>query len=277
MALKNDGGKYKELYPKMGAAEISWGAFYGTYSQPHTVSYSCVWRIIEERLYLEKVKGEILGDMTRHYSTDEIEQIMGAYMDEAFGEKGLFAHQLSGVLYAKPANTVGEPRMVTYGTKEYWEPYNKWYASPIFRLTFKEGHLVEMLPLEAANPDTTPDESEIFYEIETQPEFPGGMPELMKYIQKNTRYPKECKEQGVQGRVIVQFVVNTDSTITDVNVVKPVNPYLDQEAVRVVKAMPKWNPGKQRGEPVRVRFTLPVTFRLPADTVKVNAVSADKQ
>ena len=124
---------------------------------------------------------------------------------------------------------------------------------------------------------TEPDENSIFQVVETQPEFPGGMAELMKYLQKNIRYPKVCKEQGLQGRVIVQFVVNADSTITDVNVVKPVNPYLDQEALRVVKAMPKWKPGKQRGEPVRVRFTLPVTFRLPADTVKVDAVSADKQ
>ncbi len=112
--------------------------------------------------------------------------------------------------------------------------------------------------------------------VEQQPEFPGGMAELMKYLQKNTRYPQICKEQGVQGRVIVQFVVNTDSTITDVNVIKSVNPHLDEEAVRVVKAMPKWNPGKQRGEPVRVRFTLPVTFRLPKDTVRVDTVSVNK-
>lgn len=126
-------------------------------------------------------------------------------------------------------------------------------------------------------PEPEPDENSIFQVVETQPEFPGGMAELMKYLQKNIRYPQICKEQRVQGRVIVQFVVNADSTITDVNVVKPVNPYLDQEALRVVKAMPKWKPGEQRGEPVRVRFTLPVTFRLPADTVKVDAVSADKQ
>ena len=112
--------------------------------------------------------------------------------------------------------------------------------------------------------------------VEQQPEFPGGMAELMKYLQKNTRYPQICKEQGVQGRVIVQFVVNMDSTITDVNVIKSVNPHLDEEAVRVVKAMPKWNPGKQRGEPVRVRFTLPVTFRLPKDTVRVDTVSVNK-
>ena len=124
---------------------------------------------------------------------------------------------------------------------------------------------------------TEPDENSIFQVVELLPEFPGGMAELMKYLQKNLRYPQICKEQGVQGRVIVQFVVNTDSTITDVNVIKSVNPHLDEEAVRVVKAMPKWNPGKQRGEPVRVRFTLPVTFRLPKDTVKVDTISVNKQ
>ena len=121
-----------------------------------------------------------------------------------------------------------------------------------------------------------PDENAIFQVVETQPEFPGGMAELMKYLQKNLRYPQICKEQGVQGRVIVQFVVNMDSTITDVNVIKSVNPHLDEEAVRVVKAMPKWDPGKQRGEPVCVRFTLPVTFRLPKDTVRVDTVSVNK-
>ena len=124
---------------------------------------------------------------------------------------------------------------------------------------------------------TEPDENGIFQVVEQLPEFPGGMAELMKYLQKNIRYPKICKEQRVQGRVIVQFVVNADSTITDVDVIKPVNPHLDEEAVRVVKAMPKWNPGKQRGEPVRVRFFLPVTFRLPKDTVKVDTVSVNKQ
>ena len=122
-----------------------------------------------------------------------------------------------------------------------------------------------------------PDENAIFQVVETQPEFPGGMAELMKYLQKNMRYPKVCKEQSLQGRVIVQFVVNTDSTISDVNVIKPVNPHFDEEALRVVKAMPKWKPGTQRGKPVRVLCTLPVTFRLPEDTVKVDAVSADKQ
>ena len=117
----------------------------------------------------------------------------------------------------------------------------------------------------------------IFQVVENQPEFPGGMAELMKYLKKNLRYPQICKEQGVQGRVIVQFVVNPDSTLSDFNVIKSVNPHLDKEALRVVSSMPKWKPGEQRGKPVSVRFTLPVTFRLPEDTVKVDTVSVNKQ
>ena len=105
-------------------------------------------------------------------------------------------------------------------------------------------------------------EEEIFQVVENQPEFPGGVGELMKYLQKNIKYPAICQEQGIQGRVIVQFVVNSDGSIVDAQVIKPVNPHLDKEAVRVVNAMPKWKPGEQRGKKVRVRFTLPVTFRL---------------
>ena len=117
----------------------------------------------------------------------------------------------------------------------------------------------------------------IFQVVEQQPEFPGGMAELMKYLEKNLRYPQICKEQGVQGRVFLQFVVNTDSTISNIEVVKSVNPHLDKEAVRVVSSMPKWVPGRQRGKPVRARFILPITFRLPKDTVKVDTISVNKQ
>ena len=116
----------------------------------------------------------------------------------------------------------------------------------------------------------------IFQVVENQPEFPGGMAELIKYLKKNLRYHQICKEQGLQGRVIVQFVVNPDSTLSDFNVIKSVNPHFDKEALRVVSAMPKWKPGEQRGKPVRSRYTLPVTFRLPEDTVKVDTVSVNK-
>lgn len=123
--------------------------------------------------------------------------------------------------------------------------------------------------------EAIPAGSGIFQIVELQPEFPGGMKALMEYLKQHIRYPKICKEQGLQGRVIVQFVVNPDSTISDAQVIKPVNPHFDKEALRVVNAMPKWKPGEQRGVPVRVRFTLPVTFRLPEDTVKVESHKPD--
>ena len=103
---------------------------------------------------------------------------------------------------------------------------------------------------------------EIFKVVEQMPEYPGGMEELMKFLQRNVKYPKEAQEQGKQGRVIVQFVVEKDGSITDAKILKSVDPQLDAEALRVVNAMPDWTPGKQKGEPVRTRFTLPVTFRL---------------
>ena len=84
----------------------------------------------------------------------------------------------------------------------------------------------------------------------------------MRFLNKNIKYPTIAQENGIQGRVILQFVVNKDGSIVDVVVARSVDPYLDKEAVRVVNMMPKWKPGKQRGKPVRVKFTLPVTFRL---------------
>ncbi len=103
---------------------------------------------------------------------------------------------------------------------------------------------------------------EIFVVVEEMPEFPGGQSALMKYLSENIRYPVIAQENGIQGRVICSFVVERDGSITDVQVVRGVDPSLDKEAVRVIQSMPKWKPGKQRGKPVRVRFTLPIVFRL---------------
>ncbi len=101
----------------------------------------------------------------------------------------------------------------------------------------------------------------VFQVVEEAPEFPGGMAELMKYLQENIKYPTICQEQGIQGRVIVQFIVEKDGSLSDIQVTKSVNPYLDKEALRVVSTMPKWKAGRQKGKPVRVRYTLPVTFK----------------
>lgn len=106
------------------------------------------------------------------------------------------------------------------------------------------------------------DEGEVFEIVEQNPMFPGGNEELMKWLSKNLKYPASAQENGIQGRVLVQFVVNKDGSIVEPKVIRSVDPALDKEAMRVVSAMPKWQPGKQRGKTVRVRFTLPVTFRL---------------
>lgn len=103
---------------------------------------------------------------------------------------------------------------------------------------------------------------EIFVVVEEQPEFPGGNAAMMKFLSDKIKYPVIAQENGIQGRVICNFVVERDGSITDVQVVRGVDPSLDREAIRVIQEMPKWKPGKQRGSSVRVRFTLPVVFRL---------------
>ena len=107
-----------------------------------------------------------------------------------------------------------------------------------------------------------PEPEKVFDMVEQMPTFPGGQQELMSYLGKNIKYPTIAQENGTQGRVIIQFVVERDGTITDVRVARGVDPYLDKEALRVVKSMPKWKPGKQRGKPVRVSYTVPVIFKL---------------
>lgn len=106
------------------------------------------------------------------------------------------------------------------------------------------------------------EENKVFDVVEQMPSFPGGQAALMQWLRSNIKYPVIAAENGVQGRVIVQFVVEKDGSVTDVRVAKSVDPSLDKEAARVVKAMPKWIPGKQNGSAVRVKYTVPVTFKL---------------
>ena len=119
---------------------------------------------------------------------------------------------------------------------------------------------VKYVPVEVKEEE--PSEQEIFEVVENAPEFPGGMPACLQFLYKNIKYPPIAQENGTQGQVVLQFVVERDGSIGDIKVVKSVDPYLDKEALRVVKTMPKWKPGMQRGKPVRCRFTLPVRFRL---------------
>ena len=103
---------------------------------------------------------------------------------------------------------------------------------------------------------------EPFDVVEDMPAFPGGMEAMIQFISSNIKYPADAKKQKVDGRVLVNFVVEKDGSITEVKVIKPTFPSLDAEAVRVVKAMPKWKPGYQKGQAVRVQFTMPINFSL---------------
>ena len=103
---------------------------------------------------------------------------------------------------------------------------------------------------------------QVFDVVEQMPEYPGGMQALFEYLSQNVKYPEDAEKQKVEGRVIATFVVETDGSISNVEVVKPAFPSLDAEAVRVLSGMPKWAPGMQSGKVVRVKYTVPINFNL---------------
>ena len=105
-------------------------------------------------------------------------------------------------------------------------------------------------------------DQKVFDTVEQMPEYPGGMQAMIAFLQTNMKYPEDAAKQKVEGRVMVQFIVETDGSISDVHVAKQVFPSLDAEAVRVVQAMPKWTPGRERGRVVRVKYLLPIVFRM---------------
>lgn len=125
--------------------------------------------------------------------------------------------------------------------------------------------LSSSVSLMATTPENNPTEDKqerVFDVVEVMPQYPGGIPQMMKFISSNIKYPKDAIKKGMQGAVVVQFVVEPDGSVSNVHVVRRVFPSLDKEAVRMVKAMPKWSPGMQNGKPVRVRFNVPIRFSL---------------
>ena len=125
-----------------------------------------------------------------------------------------------------------------------------------------EEHGKDIADLKQVVTQAEPEPEKVFDMVEQMPQFPGGDAALFEYLSTHIKYPTIAEENGVQGRVIVTFVVERDGSITDVKVFKSVDPSLDKEASRVVAGMPKWIPGKQNGSAVRVKYTVPVTFRL---------------
>ena len=126
--------------------------------------------------------------------------------------------------------------------------------------------VIKLIPVKIIKPNVT--DADVYEVVENMPEFPdGGMPGLKKYLSANIRYPEAAHKAGTQGRVTVQFVVGKDGSIGNVSILRGVDPALDAEAIRVISGMPKWKPGTQKGEPVNVKYTVPVMFRLTPEPV----------
>lgn len=123
----------------------------------------------------------------------------------------------------------------------------------------QETEVEEYIPVEEEEEE---EEAQIFTVVESMPDFPGGDEARIKYLNENIKYPQMARESGIQGRVFVTFVVEKDGSVTDVRVLRGIGGGCDEEAIRVIKNMPKWDPGKQRGKPVRVQFNMPILFKL---------------
>jgi protein TonB len=108
-------------------------------------------------------------------------------------------------------------------------------------------------------------DEEVFVVVEEQAEFPGGLDSMYAYIQKNLKYPEKAKAEGIEGRVFVQFVIEKDGSISNILIKRAIGGGCEEAAVEMIKNMPKWKPGKQRGKPVRFQFVLPIKFELPKD------------
>ena len=125
----------------------------------------------------------------------------------------------------------------------------------------QDTEIEEYIPIEVDD-DEEVEEAQIFTVVESMPSFPGGDKARIRFLNENIAYPTMARESGIQGRVYVTFVVERNGIVTDVKILRGIGGGCDEEAIRVVKAMPRWIPGKQRGKPVRVQFTLPIKFTL---------------
>ena len=161
--------------------------------------------------------------------------------------------------YAKHFNADTSNGILFINTKEYVKKGKKEIVS--VNVKAKEPQEDHPTAIGTFTPDT-PETENAFDVVEQMPEYPGGLAELMKYLSMNVHYPEAAMKTGTQGRVLVRFIVEEDGTVSEAKVVRKVSDELDAEALRVVNAMPKWKPGLQKGQPVRVKYTLPVTFRL---------------
>ncbi len=209
---------------------------------------------------MDDMKGNVANPLVvidgKHSTIEEVQKLDPETIDhidvlkdkaslEVFGEEGK-----NGVVIITTKNAAREP--VNYKATATWQPSSTATSDDIVS--------------SEVDIETETNDSEAFDVVEKMPEYPGGIEGLMKFLQENIHYPETASKAGIQGRVLVNFIVESDGRISNIHVVRKVNDDLDAEAVRVVGAMPKWTPGMQKGKAVRVKYTLPISFRLNKPT-----------
>ena len=189
-----------------------------------------------------KVKGQVV-------SVDDGKPIIGAVVQVAGSKRGAVTDTEGKFAIEAP---VGAKVNVLYVG----------YKTEMFVVSSDEGKYNTLISLQKEG------EAQVFDVVEEMPEYPGGISAMMQYLSANVKYPEEAHKKGVQGRVIVTFVVGKNGSISDAKLMRRVDPLLDAEALRVTNSMPKWKPGRQNGEPVAVKYTIPVTFKLNSSEKK---------
>ena len=189
-----------------------------------------------------KVKGQVV-------SVDDGKPIIGAVVQVAGSKRGAVTDTEGKFAIEAP---VGAKVNVLYVG----------YKTEMFVVSSDEGKYNTLISLQKEG------EAQVFDVVEEMPEYPGGISAMMQYLSANVKYPEEAHKKGVQGRVIVTFVVGKDGSISDAKLMRRVDPLLDAEALRVTNSMPKWKPGRQNGKPVAVKYTIPVTFKLNSSEKK---------
>lgn len=219
------------------------------------------------------------GQETREVNQKKTELVTykGKVVDEAgnpIGKVRIIIDQKFQSVTTSTVNAQGEFHIVTSPQASILFEHAKGDGSMLMRWCTPEflaqmdskNMVIELIP---ANITHSAADDEIYEVVENMPRFPnGGMQALMQYLNENIRYPEAATKAGVQGRVTVQFIVDKDGSIDDVKILRSVNPDLDAEAIRVIKMMPRWEPGTHKGKPVRVKYTVPVMFRLTPEPVE---------
>lgn len=232
--------------------------------------------VIETVTPAEAPEAQLWAPSTQQEKT-ELVTYKGKVVDEAgnpIGKVRIIIDQKFQSVTTSTVNAQGEFHIVTSPQASILFEHAKGDGSMLMRWCTPEflaqmdskKMVIELIP---ANITHSAADDEIYEVVENMPRFPnGGMQALMQYLNENIRYPEAATKAGVQGRVTVQFIVDKDGSIDDVKILRSVNPDLDAEAIRVIKTMPRWEPGTHKGKPVRVKYTVPVMFRLTPEPVE---------